>query len=74
MKKVFVLALAIMSLFAFVGCARGYDSRTGYDGYRYDGTGYDTNYDTNYDYDGYNDNYREYYNGNNTYYNENMNN
>lgn len=74
MKKAFILVLAAMSLFAFAGCASGYDSTTGYDGYGYDGYGYDRNgYDTTYDYNGYNDTYRNYYNGNNSYYNDNMN-
>ncbi len=34
-----VLLLATVSMFAFAGCAAGYDSTAGYDGYGYDGYG-----------------------------------
>ena len=51
MKKAFILLLAVVSMFAFAGCAAGYDSTTGYDGYGYDG--YYNNYNTRYN-NGYN--------------------
>jgi uncharacterized membrane protein len=54
MKKLIILCFALMSVMAFAGCARGYDSTTGMnyrggytnpytsydDGYGYGGTGY----------------------------------
>ncbi len=33
MRRTFVLLLAVTSMFAFVGCATGYDSAAGYDVY-----------------------------------------
>lgn len=69
MKKALVVLLAVTSMFAFVGCAAGYDSTTGYDGYGYDGyyNNYNDNYNGNYN-NGYNGTYN---NGYGTGYNTN---
>lgn len=66
MKKAFVLLLAVASMFAFAGCAAGYDSTTGYDGYGYDG--YYNNYNTRYNNGYYNKGYNGTYDGNYTGY------
>lgn len=53
MKKALMLMLAVVGILSFVGCAAGYDSTTGYDGY-YDGygtgngNGYGNGYGTGY--------------------------
>lgn len=47
MKKALMLMLAVVGILSFVGCAAGYDSTTGYDGYGY-GNGYGNGYGTGY--------------------------
>ena len=49
MKKALMLMLAVVGILSFVGCAAGYDSTTGYDGYGYGtGNGYGNGYGTGY--------------------------
>ncbi|MEF9959956.1 MAG: hypothetical protein RR448_07065 [Niameybacter sp.] len=64
MKKACMLMLVAVSMLSFVGCAAGYDSTTGYDGYGYGYNGYG-NYGTGYK-NGY-DNNGGYYNGTSGY-------
>ena len=62
MKKFLIMCLALMSVTAFAGCARGYDSSTGIN-YRNGYNRYNT-YDEYDEYDGYEDTYDTNYNGN----------
>lgn len=77
MKKALVLAVALAGVFAFTGCAAGYDSTTdgyGYDNY-YNGYGYNRNYNNNYNNNNNNrnnfsrDGYASPYKNGTTYYN-----